>query len=166
MSTLLLALEVFSLVGAATILLYQARRTPRESLPLLGLILILAAVPLALLPLDQAITARGTPDGELWFLIALYGCLLLGMLAQHVYIRFSRPRRRRHKLDVGLFLAPVFASPIVFIPLLAVVQAAGVDLYQAHAARLMLFLIAFENGFFWKTIFDQRREAFREERSE
>lgn len=157
MSALSFTLIVASLIGISVILLFQARRNLRESLALLFLVLILASVPLAM-PLMQAGTARGGGDGEPWFIIVLYLFLLLGMLAQHAYIRFSRPRRRRHKFDVGIFLAPIFASPIIFIPLLATVQSSGIDLYEAGTARFMLFLIAFENGFFWKIIFDQRRQ--------
>jgi hypothetical protein len=89
------------------------------------------------------------------------------MLAQHAYARLSKPRRRRRRrFDLGTFLAPIFASPIVFIPLLATIQAAGVDLYRVNGARFMLFLVAFENGFFWKVIFDQRREMKTEEKEE
>lgn len=162
MSILSFTLIVVSLIGVIVILLFQARRNIRGSLALLCLVLILASVPLSM-PLIQAGTARGDGDDETWFIIVLYAFLLLGMLAQHAYARFSRPRRWRPKFDVGIFLAPIFASPIVFIPLLATVQTSGVDLYEADAARFMLFLVAFENGFFWKTIFDQRHQLHLQE---
>lgn len=97
-------------------------------------------------------------DLALW--VALYICMLVGMFAQYCYRHFERPRRNRIKWDWGLFMAPVFASPIVFIPLATSFISAGLDLKSFTAAKFMIFLVAFQNGFFWKEFFDlKRREA-------
>jgi hypothetical protein len=69
------------------------------------------------------------------------------------------------KFDFGMFVAPVFASPIVFIPLLAALQntPAITGTQGFSAVNLMVFFVAFENGFFWKEYFDHRRKAKQEE---
>jgi hypothetical protein len=88
--------------------------------------------------------------------------MLLGMGAQFLYRHFEQPQRKRRKFDWGVFLAPVSASPIVFLPLLASFQNSEVDLSKLDVPRLMIFFVAFQNGFFWKEHFDQRqREAER-----
>jgi hypothetical protein len=52
---------------------------------------------------------------------------------------------------------PVLASPIVFIPLLASLQNADPDLSRIDVPGFMIFVVAFENGFFWKEYFDNRK---------
>ncbi len=42
--------------------------------------------------------------------------------------------------------------------LLAALQNADVDLENLTAPRMIVFLVAFENGFFWKEYFDHRRK--------
>ncbi len=149
-----------SILGIALILVLRLGKDRRASFLLLSFIIIFVLTPLITLKLpflDDKPRGGEAGEGEIWFLLTLYIFLLLGMLANHAYSRLSQPQAKRRAFDLGLFLAPIFTSPIVIIPLFASVQAAGVDLYQADSARLMLFLVAFENGFFWKVIFDQRR---------
>lgn len=95
-------------------------------------------------------------DLALW--TALYICMLLGMFAQYCYRHFERPKRNRTRWDWGLFVAPVFASPIVFIPLAESFVSAGLDLRTLTTAKFMIFLVAFQNGFFWKEFFDLKRK--------
>ncbi|MGH7597803.1 MAG: hypothetical protein ACREOI_15745 [bacterium] len=104
--------------------------------------------------------APPTPRGgqEVYLVIILYICMLLGMAAHYAYTRFEEPKRKRSKFDFGLFVAPIFASPIIFIPLLAALQNADIDLTQLTVPKTMVFFVAFENGFFWKEYFDHRRQ--------
>ena len=100
---------------------------------------------------------RGVDD-EWKFIVVMYIFMVLGMAAQFAYNHYSKPRgKRRKKFDFGLFIAPFFASPIIFIPLLAAFMSADIDLSQEHQSRIMLFFVAFENGFFWKDYFDHKR---------
>jgi hypothetical protein len=105
-------------------------------------------------------TARGAGEVQWALVVALYGEMILGMLAHAAYHRFQRPRGRRRKFDLGAFLAPVFVSPIIFLPLASILQAT--EPVQADATRLMLFLVAFENGFFWREFFENRMTAHAE----
>lgn len=99
---------------------------------------------------------RGPQD--VYLVIILYVCMLLGMVAHYAYTRFEQPQRKRPKFDFGLFVAPIFASPIIFIPLLAALQNADIDLTQLTVPKTIVFFVAFENGFFWKEYFDHRRQ--------
>lgn len=109
-------------------------------------------------PFPSGTTAKG-PNEDLIFSFVLYICMLAGMLSHYLYRHLARPQNRRLKWDWGLFLAPVFASPIVFIPLLAAFQGAGSDFRQMTAQRFMIFFVAFQNGFFWKEFFDHKRKS-------
>jgi|SRR5579871_916801 len=109
-------------------------------------------------PFPGAIVSK---DGaSVAFTIFMAIAMIAGMLAQYLYRHFERPARYRLKWDWGCFIAPIFASPIVFIPLAAAFQSADIDLTKDRTAlpRLMLYLVAFENGFFWKEYFDRRRK--------
>ena len=84
--------------------------------------------------------------------------MLLGMLAHWLYVWLETPQRKRPAFDLGLFLGPVLASPIIFIPLLASLQNTDLNLSQIDIPRFMVFVVAFENGFFWKEYFDNRKK--------
>jgi hypothetical protein len=104
------------------------------------------------------VSSMGFEDVALW--TALYLCMLAGMFAQYAYRHFDRAKRKRLKWDWGLFLAPAFASPLVFIPLATSYSSLGLDFSGPNAAKFMIYLVAFQNGFFWKEYFDlKRREA-------
>jgi hypothetical protein len=89
--------------------------------------------------------------------LPLFIAMLVGMLAQYCYSRFEHPHseRKRLKWDWGLFVAPVFASPIIFIPLLAAFL--KTDATNQPDLNLMILLVAFQNGFFWKEHYDRKR---------
>jgi peptidoglycan biosynthesis protein MviN/MurJ (putative lipid II flippase) len=109
-------------------------------------------------PFEPHITGKGGSD--LVLAGALGICMIVGMLAQYLYRHFERQERNRTKWDWGCFIAPIFASPIIFIPLAAAFQNADIDLAKQPMTlpRLMIFLVAFENGFFWKEYFDRKRK--------
>ena len=92
-------------------------------------------------------------NNEVYFIIVLYVIMVLGMLASYAFQHFSKQKAGRKEWDIGLFLAPVFISPVIFIPLLTAFQQAGSD-----SPRMMMFLVAFQNGFLWKEYFDHKRK--------
>jgi hypothetical protein len=103
---------------------------------------------------------KGSQSSESAFIIALYLCMLLGMLCHYLFALFVTPKEHRAPFDFPSFLAPIFASPIVFIPLLGALQSGPIDLAELTVQKTMVFLVAFQNGFFWKELFDnQKRKA-------
>jgi hypothetical protein len=109
-------------------------------------------------PFASPVVNKGGND--LMLAAAMAISMIIGMLAQYLYHHFERPEHYRTKWDWGCFIAPVFASPIIFIPLAAAFQTVDVDLTKDRMTlpRLMIFLVAFENGFFWKEYFDRKRK--------
>jgi hypothetical protein len=105
------------------------------------------------------ITLKGEEDNSLYFAIVLYLCMIIGMFSHYAYTRFTKPKDKRPSFDLGLFLAPFFTSPIIFIPLLASLQNANIDLQNLTTTKIMVFIVAFENGFFWKEYFNNRRKG-------
>lgn len=77
---------------------------------------------------DRILIPKGNGSDEIYFVIVLYLFIVAGMSASHCYSRFSTPKKKRESFDLGLFIAPVFASPLVVLPLLAAFQNADVDL--------------------------------------
>lgn len=159
--TFLIAL---SLAGLAALAIYRAIKTKNRRGFILQMLVLVVCFAFLYAMFDFPIVAQ-TPAGkgedgqDVYLVIVLYICMLLGMLAQYAYNRFEQPKEERKKFDLGLFFAPVFASPIIFIPLLAALQNADIDLTKLTTAKTMVFLVAFENGFFWKEYFDHRRKG-------
>lgn len=100
---------------------------------------------------------KGDESNQWAFLVLLYIFMLAGMAANHLHGWLSSPKPTRQPFEVGTFLAPMLVSPIVFIPLCAAFQSNSVDPTNHAAPKLMIFLVTFENGFFWKAFFDGRR---------
>jgi ABC-type Co2+ transport system permease subunit len=149
------------MVGLLLVSALWTRKTG-EWRSLIALVLGLAAFALFLnrqftFPVTRVVAMGPQQDLALW--VALYFCMLAGMFAQYAYRHFERPRRHRTKWDWGLFIAPAFASPIVFVPLAASFISAGLDFTKPTAAKFMIFFVAFQNGFFWKEFFDLKQKA-------
>ena len=98
---------------------------------------------------------RGDDTQQIAAVAICYIAMLLGMMAEYVY---AQAEKGQQKLTFApmTFVMPILASPIVFIPLLTIaaeVNAPGI----LSQAKLMVYLVAFQNGFFWKSFFEQRR---------
>lgn len=162
MSTLLTSIIGFSLIFLTMLSTYRLMRDRKW----MTFIFQFVALILCFLFLHQFFgfptisqaTPKGKGNQEIYLVIVLYFFMLLGMAAHYAYTHFEQPQRKRRKFDFGLFFAPVFASPIIFIPLLAALQNADLDLTHPTAPKIMVFFVAFENGFFWKDYFDHRRK--------
>ena len=86
-----------------------------------------------------------------------YIAMLLGMMAEYVYAQGEKGEQRLTFTPMT-FVMPILASPIVFIPLLTIagdINAPGI----LSRAKLMVYFVAFQNGFFWKSFFEQRRRV-------
>ena len=104
---------------------------------------------------------KGEESNQAGFVIVLYICMLAGMACHYFYTLLLQPKRERESFDIGSFLAPIFASPLVFIPLLGAFQNADVDLARLTLPKFMVFFVAFENGFFLKEVVDNRRKELK-----
>ena len=152
-----------ALTGLAVLSVYQLVRAPRPG-PFLFSLAVLTGIAWLLrrffgFPVAQPIAAsKSLTPSELPIIGLLFACMLLGMLAHWLYVWLETPRQTRTKFDFGLFVAPILASPIIFIPLLASQQNTDLSLAQLDVPRFMVFLVAFENGFFWKEYFDNLKK--------
>ncbi|MDM8523267.1 hypothetical protein QUF80_07840 [Desulfococcaceae bacterium HSG8] len=161
MSLLMIALTGVSLAGllAISVLGFVKYRNIRSFIIQLAAIAICSGFLYFFFYAPGSTVAKGDGNKEVYFVIVLYFFMIMGMFAHYAYNRFSQPKEEREQFDFSMFIAPVFASPIVFIPLLAAMQNADVDLANLTTAKMMVFFVAFENGFFWKEYFDNRRGA-------
>jgi hypothetical protein len=101
--------------------------------------------------------AKGPDNSDIYLIILIcYIVMLLGMLCHFLFFHYVLSREKRGKFDWGRFLAPIFISPIIFIPIATTLQNSKVDFANPSTVNLMIFLIAFQNGFFWKELFDNR----------
>lgn len=158
MSTQLDIFVIVSIVGLViiSVIRFAKNRKVPNFLVQLALLIFCGFFAVRDLLVNIDTTAKGA-GSDIPFAVVLYGCMLFGMLGSYGYNRLSIPRAQRPEFDLGLFLAPMLASPLVFIPLLGAMQNADVDLNGLTTPKLMVFLVAFENGFFWKEYFDHRR---------
>src|SRR5258708_2153055 len=118
-------LVIFSLVTLLVLAGMRASNTKNlrllivETLPILGFGAFLHV--LFGFPIPKSTVAK-SPSSDLAVGVALFVWMALGMLAQFLYNHFAVPEEERKSFDWGLFVAPLFASPIIFIPLLAALQ--------------------------------------------
>jgi hypothetical protein len=125
-----------------------------------------ALVTLAMAVLAGAIFPLAFPDPDIEFkgpatqeTVAVGFCyfsMLLGMAAQYCYKQVERGDTK-FTFEPMEFLMPIFASPIVFIPLLTLTTDIALS-GPFTKSKLMVYLVAFQNGFFWKSFFEERRQ--------
>lgn len=158
MSSVLLLIVFASLLGVAVGVRYvDLGRQPRRYGA--TAVLLVAALGVFAFALRDTVESKGTVD-ETAPVVFCYLAMLLGMFAEYGY---SQAEHGHTKLTFALmdFLMPIFASPIVFIPLLTITA----DMSDGGAftrSKLMVYLVAFQNGFFWKSFFEQRRKTVEE----
>lgn len=104
----------------------------------------------------QIVTTMG-PVQETIVIVSCYICMVVGMAAQYLYQQVQSGSDRV-KIKPMALLMPIFISPIVFIPLLSIIQSMPVPDDAFTRFKLMLYFIAFQNGFFWKDIIEKQRQ--------
>jgi hypothetical protein len=155
-----------SLIGSLFFFFYwfwkdrNLRRLVLQLLLLAGLVFVLHAIlgfPKALLRPEDATISKGSEAAAAdWpIYVIAYLSMVAGMFCQYFYTLFSKEAAQRPLFDLGSFVAPLFVSPIIFVPLCSIL---GVG-EHAETGRYMIFLVAFENGFFFKGYFDLRSHA-------
>jgi uncharacterized membrane protein len=119
---------------------------------ILYLVLLHFAFGFPSLPTDFA---KGPETDVRPLVLALFVCMLLGMGAEYLY-HYLDAKSEQRKFDWGSFLKPFLVSPLVFVPLAASLQSANVNLSSFNIPLLMLYLVAFENGFLWRGYFARK----------
>jgi len=144
-----------SCVALAALVIVSGFRASRPVRALTGSV-VLAAVLWWIYVATFPPVGRSRGSGETAALIISYVSMVLGMMAHYVYAKAERGDTRL-TIEWLPFLMPILAARIVFIPLVSIageVSSTG-DIFER--AKLMVYLVAFQNGFFWKHFFDQRR---------
>lgn len=77
-------------------------------------------------------------------IIIMFGSIILGIIANHRYV--SR------KISWHSLSRPIVISPMILLPLIGTLPS-STDLESLQL--ICLSIIAFQNGFFWKTIFER-----------
>jgi len=115
---------------------------------------------------EDEMISKGKEKLEWPFLIVLYFFIILGMFSQYMYKYLSGSRKKHNKFDFGLFLAPLFVSPIVVMPLYSAFLNSEVVFYPFSQQSLMIYIVAFENGFFWESIISNRKKNINSKKGE
>ena len=86
--------------------------------------------------------------------------MIAGMICNVLHFHYRLPKGERDKvrIDWGGMIVPFSVSPLVFIPIATLLHSANIDLANASIADIMSLCVAFQNGFFWKDIFDNRKK--------
>jgi hypothetical protein len=141
-----------SLLGAViTLVVYAAHRHVRLWAVTVSLCLVYVVWYWTPLPFQTRPATHPNDDAAV---AICYTAMLLGMATEYLYKRAESAHDRPIFTPIT-FVLPVLASPIVFIPLLTI--AGGVDATGlVSPAQLMVYFVAFQNGFFWRSFFEQR----------
>lgn len=152
MSDLLAVILVASLVLLVIELAYRAFTKRGGLLPRTLIVLAAGWVVFAVAP--RAVQTRGASD-EIVAIVICYLSMVFGMMAEYGYAQAERGNKKL-EFELMPFLMPILASPIVFIPLLTLTSEVAMG-GAFTRPKLMVYLVAFQNGFFWKSFFEQRR---------
>jgi len=140
-------------VAAIILLYYVMTATSRRTR--VAALLILAVGGWVVYTLTQSLTQTRSSSDEVTVAVVAYIAMVLGMVAQYFYVQ-AESGATKVRFEWLPFLMPLLASPIIFIPLVSIaVDAGGGGAFTRQ--KLMVYLVAFQNGFFWKQVFDQRR---------
>jgi hypothetical protein len=152
-----------SLVGLLVLTLWRFARTRNIRLTIFYavVLLICGVVYRVFFQTGSQISPKSDSAPHWAFIMVLFISMVLGMASNHFYNRFANPTSTRLPFDLGNFAFPFFAAPIIFIPLFGAFLDAGVDLNKLTPPKLMIFLVAFENGFFWREVFASQRRKQR-----
>jgi hypothetical protein len=153
------------IVAASAVLLalwaaWQLRSPERRAQGAVGiavLVLYIALLHFAFgFPSLQDAVAKGKAEtGTGPLVLALFVFMILGMGAEYLY-HYLDSNPKEVSFDWRAFIKPFLVSPMVFVPLAASLQNAQVDLSSFNIPLLMLFLVAFENGFLWRGYFTRK----------
>jgi hypothetical protein len=96
---------------------------------------------------DKTVISKGA--GEIlakipWQDIGVYFSMLLGMVSKYIFDTIGDKNRKRIAFNKWQFIKPLFVSPIIFGTILSQVP--------ENISALMLFIISYQNGFFWHTL--------------
>lgn len=148
------SLLLVSGAASAVVLLVLALRTRRPRVIILTLLVVALSGWIVYSVAPAAAGTRGEDDGTT--LIISYVAMVLGMTSHFVYVQAERGAKTL-RFNWLSFVMPILASPIVFIPLVSLAgEVPAVGGAFTHA-KVMVYLVAFQNGFFWKHFFDQRK---------
>jgi hypothetical protein len=156
MSDLLALILTVSLTLLVAVLVHRVFTKRTAALP--GALVMAGAVSIVYAIAPSAVQTRASSD-EMASIGFCYAAMMLGMIAEYGFAQAER-RNRKLELDWMSFVMPVLASPIVFIPVLTLMTEATMG-GAFTRGKLMVYLVAFQNGFFWKSFFEQRRAEAR-----
>ena len=75
-------------------------------------------------------------------------CVLLGMIGNYFF-------HFKNRFDWLTFIKPFFISPIVLLPLIGTVNNTEIKTMQL----ISLLFISFQNGFFWKEVYNKAQKS-------
>jgi hypothetical protein len=146
------AIDLILVCSAAVVILAVVdlvkRRFHLAVLQLLGLTLVFLGLNRGIDFPHWRIAFGGGSDETLGFFTigAYFLCMVLGIVSNYFYFRDA-------PFSWDGLLRPIFVSPIVFLPLLGTLPPPSEGLHVLQAASLGL--LAFQNGFFWKVVFER-----------
>jgi hypothetical protein len=96
---------------------------------------------------DQTVISKGAREilaNLPWKDMGMFFAMVLGMASKYLFDVIGEKKRRRIAFNKWQFLKPFLVSPIIFGAILSQVP--------ENISAFMLFLISYQNGFFWHTL--------------
>jgi hypothetical protein len=141
------------MAGLLALIDFLWSRSPRRFFVEFGL-LFAAGITLFIaagFPLPGSRQAFGAGSGSLLLVGVMFLCIVLGMAARYFFYL-------RNPFDWLSLLKPLCVSPIVLLPILGTLQSPA----ELAPVQLVSFcLLAFQNGFFWRVVFERAQSNLR-----
>jgi hypothetical protein len=103
------------------------------------------------IPIEESEMMGVSKSGATWTdIFVLMISMILGMISQYFFFM-----EKEDSFNFHSFIKPFLASPIIFMPLAASQAQSSINLTGSFdLAGFTGIVVAFQNGFFWKIVFD------------
>ena len=135
------------------------RNSPEAQKRILSILFFLLIIALSIIVVNLINTQEtmNSTSNFPWSKVGLlFIAMIFGMISQYFYYHGF------NKINWSGFSKPFFASPIIFIPLISAYQNSITNMTSFQLGDLMILLVAFQNGFFWKMIFERQEQQISE----
>lgn len=140
---------IFCIIMAAGVILFdffKYRRIKRSLIELASLMLVLVLLRITTgFPTPVQTFGGYSPERAILLMLV---AVIAGIVSNYFF-------HLKEKFNWLTFIKPLFISPIVVLPLIGTVNNTQIETIQL----VSLILIAFQNGFFWKEVYNKAQKS-------
>ena len=151
--TIILFISLAVILVGLVIYFRSVKRWPSLIFGIVGLLTVFIFMHFAF-GFPQIIETKAS-EQETVLIIVCFIATLLGIIANYIYTVFEKEDQKPH---IRLLIMPLCISPIIFFPLLQIIQETDLTTGIFSASKIALYIVAFQNGFLWRSVINRHKE--------